>query len=69
MNVLLVGLLAAGLAAAFTWLLLRSREAALAMRDVKFVPIDLAIIGVVDELEVKQSGFHFEFKPGKNYYT
>ena len=32
MNVLLVGLLAAGLAAAFTWLLLRSREAALRER-------------------------------------
>ena len=32
--------------------MVRSREAALAMPDVKFVPIDLALVGVVDELNV-----------------
>jgi len=31
-------------------LMVRSREAALAMPDVKFVPVDLALVGVVDEL-------------------
>ncbi|MFN8427057.1 MAG: hypothetical protein U0X87_12485 [Anaerolineales bacterium] len=34
----------------------RSREAALAMRDEKFVPIDLALVGIVDVLEVKPDG-------------
>ena len=33
--------------------MVRSREAALAMRDVKFVPVDLALVGIVDELEVR----------------
>jgi len=48
--------------------MVRAREASLAMRDVKFVPIDLAIVGVVDELEVK-NGFAFEFKHGWTQYT
>lgn len=33
--------------------MVRSREAALAMPEVKFVPIDLALVGIVNELEVK----------------
>jgi ethanolamine utilization protein EutN len=49
--------------------MVRSREAALAMRDERFVPIDLAIIGIVDELEVKKEGFEFEMKKGKTAYT
>src|SRR5512142_1142395 len=36
--------------------MVRSREAALAMPDVKFVPIDLALVGIVDELEVRSDG-------------
>ncbi len=36
--------------------MVRSREAALAMPDIKFVPIDLALVGLVDELEVKPDG-------------
>jgi len=36
--------------------MVRSREAALAMPDVKFVPIDLALVGVVDELQVVADG-------------
>jgi ethanolamine utilization protein EutN len=36
--------------------MVRSREASLAMPDVKFVPIDLALVGVVDELEVIPEG-------------
>ena|SRR3970040_1431862 len=49
--------------------MVRAREASLAMLDVKFVPIDLAIVGVVDELEVKREGFDFEFKKGWRQYT
>lgn len=49
--------------------MVRAREASLAMRDVKFVPIDLAVVGVVDELEVKSEGFDFELKQGKMRYT
>jgi ethanolamine utilization protein EutN len=48
----------------------RSREASLAMRDVKFVPIDLALIGIVDELEVRPDGaFDFTLKAGRNSYS
>jgi ethanolamine utilization protein EutN len=36
--------------------MVRSREAALAMPEVKFVPVDLALVGVVDELEVRPDG-------------
>ena len=49
-------------------MMVRAREASLALHDVKFVPIDLAIVGVVDELEVKD-GFAFEFKKGRTQYT
>jgi ethanolamine utilization protein EutN len=50
--------------------MVRSREAALAMRDEKFVPIDLALIGVVDELEVKPDGeFEYTLKAGANRFT
>jgi len=48
----------------------RSREAALSMPDVKFVPVDLSIIGIVDELEVRPDGdFDFTLKPGWVQYT
>lgn len=47
--------------------MVRSREAALAMRDEKFVPIDLALVGIVDELEVKPDGeFEYTLKAGQN---
>lgn len=50
--------------------MVRSREAALAMPDVKFVPIDLALVGIVDDLEVRPDGeFDFTLKPGFNQYT
>lgn len=50
--------------------MVRSREAALAMPDVKFVPIDLAIVGVVDELNtLPDSQFDFTLKPGHNRFT
>nr|MBI2905549.1 EutN/CcmL family microcompartment protein [Chloroflexota bacterium] len=49
--------------------MVRAREASLAMDDVKFVPVDLAIVGLVDELEVKREGFDFELKAGQRNYT
>lgn len=50
--------------------MVRSREAALAMRDEKFVPIDLALVGIVDELEVSSDGeFSYTLKAGRNPFT
>src|SRR5512133_1694549 len=50
--------------------MVRSREAALAMPDVKFVPIDLALVGIVDELVVRPDGdFDFNMRRGWNPYT
>jgi ethanolamine utilization protein EutN len=50
--------------------MVRSREAALAMPQVKFVPIDLALVGVVDELDVRPDGeFDFILKKGWTSYT
>src|SRR5512133_2318661 len=47
--------------------MVRSREAALAMPAIKFVPIDLALIGIVDELNVRPDGeFDFILKRGRN---
>ncbi|MEZ0396042.1 MAG: EutN/CcmL family microcompartment protein [Anaerolineales bacterium] len=49
--------------------MVRSREAALAMPQVKFVPIDLALVGVVDELEVRPDGeFDFTLRKGWNRF-
>jgi ethanolamine utilization protein EutN len=50
--------------------MVRSREASLALPDVKFVPIDLALVGVVDELEVRPDGtYDLTLHPGWNQYT
>jgi ethanolamine utilization protein EutN len=50
--------------------MVRSREAALAMPDEKVVPIDLALVGIVDELEVKPDGtFDYTLKQGYNQFT
>ena len=50
--------------------LTRSREAALALREHKFVPVDLAIIGIVDELVVQPDGeFDYTLKEGWVRYT
>lgn len=47
--------------------MVRSREAALAMPEVKFVPVDLALVGVVDDLEVHpDSEFDLVMKRGWN---
>ena len=50
--------------------MVRSREAALAMPEVKFVPVDLALVGIVDELEVRPDGqFDFTLKPGWQQFS
>jgi len=50
--------------------MVRSREAALAMPNEKFVPIDLALVGIVDELEVKPDGmFEFILRNGTNRFA
>jgi ethanolamine utilization protein EutN len=50
--------------------MVRSREAALAMPEIKFVPVDLALVGIVDELEVRPDGeFDYTLKPGWTSYT
>ena len=50
--------------------MVRSREAALAMPEVKFVPIDLALVGIVDELAVvAEDTFDLTMKPGWNQFT
>src|SRR5512135_1104695 len=36
--------------------MVRAREASLALPDVKFVPIDLALVGIVDDLELRPDG-------------
>ena len=50
--------------------MVRSREAALALQEHKFVPVDLAIIGIVDELVVRPDGeFDYTLKEGYVRYT
>ena len=50
--------------------MVRSREAALALREHKFVPVDLALVGIVDELVVRPDGeFDFKLKEGGTQYT
>jgi ethanolamine utilization protein EutN len=50
--------------------MVRSREAALAMPENKFVPIDLALVGLVDELTVRPDGdFDFTLKYGTTRYS
>ena len=48
----------------------RSREAALAMPEETFVPVDLALIGIVDEMHVLPDGeYEVTLKKGHNAYT
>ena len=50
--------------------MVRSREAALALPVVKFVPVDLALVGVVDELVVRPEGsLDITLKRGWNRFT
>ncbi len=50
--------------------MVRSREAALALPDIKFVPVDLTLVGIVDELNVHPDGeFNYTLKKGFNQFT
>ena len=50
--------------------LVRSREASLALPDHKFVPIDLAIVGLIDQLHIKADGdFDFKLKEGHTQFA
>lgn len=50
--------------------MVRSREAALAMPEIQFVPIDLALVGIVDELDIHPDGeFDFTLKSGETLFT
>jgi len=44
-------------------LMVRAREAALALPGVKFVPIDLTCVGVVNELDVRSEQIDVELRP------
>ncbi len=51
-------------------MMVRSREAALAMTDIRFVPVDLALVGIIDELVVRPDNeFDFTLKKGWTRYT
>jgi ethanolamine utilization protein EutN len=48
----------------------KSREAAMAMPEIKFVPVDLALIGIVDELTVINDGsIDIKINEGWNQFT
>ena len=50
--------------------MVRSREAALAMPDVKFVPVDLALVGIVDDLDMRPDGvFDFTLRNSWQRYS
>jgi microcompartment protein CcmK/EutM len=50
--------------------MVRSREAALALPGHKFVPVDLALVGLVDELNVRPDGdFDYTLKKGSTRYS
>ncbi len=50
--------------------MVRSREAALALPEVKFVPIDLALVGIVNELAVHPDDeFNFTLSRGGNQFA
>jgi ethanolamine utilization protein EutN len=50
--------------------MVRSREAALAMPEIQFVPVDLALVGIVDEMVVcPHEAFDYTLRPGKTHYT
>jgi ethanolamine utilization protein EutN len=51
-------------------MMVRAREAALAMPEITFVPVDLALVGIIDELIVRPHGeFDYTLKRGVNRFT
>jgi len=52
------------------WVMVRSREASLALPGIKFVPVDLALVGIVDDMQVRPDGeVDISLKPGWVQYT
>jgi ethanolamine utilization protein EutN len=50
--------------------MVRSREASQALPEIKFVPVDLTLVGIVDELNVHPDGdFNYTLKKGLNQFT
>jgi ethanolamine utilization protein EutN len=49
--------------------MVRAREASLALPGVKFVPIDLTCVGVVDDLHVRENGLDYQLRPGRTGFT
>lgn len=50
--------------------MVRSREASLALPDEKFVPVDLTLVGVVDEVNIlPDNTFNYTLKPGTNQFS
>ncbi len=50
--------------------MVRSREAAQALPEVKFVPVDLTLVGIVDELNVHPDDeFDYTLKKGSNQFA
>jgi ethanolamine utilization protein EutN len=50
--------------------MVRSREAALAMKDETFVPVDLALVGIVDDYTPgNEKGMKITYSPGWNKFT
>ena len=48
----------------------KSLEASLAMPEIKFVPVDLALVGIVDALSVVDDGtFDIQINEGWNQFT
>ncbi len=48
----------------------RSREAALAMPEIQFVPVDLAIVGIVNEVDVRpHEDYDYTLKPGVSEFS
>jgi len=50
--------------------MVRSREAAMSLPDEKVVPIDLALVGIIDEYDNRpEDDFNFTLQPGWNRLT
>jgi len=51
-------------------LMVRSREAALALPGEQFVPVDLALVGIVDQLDARpDKDFDLALRPGRQRFA
>lgn len=50
--------------------MVRSREAALAMPEIQFVPVDLTLVGIINELDVRpHEDFDYTLPPGLSEFS